>query len=293
MYYFIKYIVSSILFFVIYLLNSFGQEVNYKVVDLKNHTISASRFSIDKEGNLFILDSENNKLIKYDSEGKFTKEIGGWGWGNLNFDKPVSVDATDGLNVYVSDYYNHRILRYNKQLEYISTLFTRFNDDVKSRFGFPTVIAVDQFSNLFLYENENKRLLKFDQNGNVDRSFGGYESVSVKITDPLKIEVNYENNLFVLEKGNVYIFDNWGTSSGIVKLDSGKIVKNFCIQKDKIYILPDKSEIITVDMDGHLINKYDLNKLFVELNFGEIQDINLFIDNIYLLNKNSIIILSM
>jgi hypothetical protein len=259
MFYLYKYLKISFLFLFICSNNSFGQKVNYKIIKLDGNVSSASTFSIDKEGNFFILDSEHNKLSKLSPDGKYVNQIGSLGWGNLNFDEPVSVDASDGLNVYVSDYFNHRVLRLNKQLEYISKLYTRDNDDTNSRFGLPTAIAVDQFSNLFLYDNENKRILKFDKNGNIDRKFGGFESSSAKITNPIKIEINLENQLFVLENDKLSKYDNWGTNTGIIRFDSTYVLKNFCIDEKNIYIIHGHNMLTSFDYYGHQIESYDLS----------------------------------
>ena len=284
-----KYLNISFLFLIICSNYSFGQNVNYKIIKLEGNVSSAKAFSIDKEGNLFILDSENNKLSKLNSDGQFANEVGGWGWGNLNFDKPVSVEASDGLNVYVSDYFNHRILRFNKQLEYISTLFTRDNDDSNSKFGLPTAIAVDQFSNLFLYDNENKRILKFDKYGNIDRKFGGFESSSAKITNPIKIEINLENQLFVLENDKLSKYDNWGTNTGIIRFDSTYDLINFCVDEKNIYIIHDQNMLTSFDYYGHQLDSYDLSEMFSISDFDAVTDIKAHLENIYLLTRNTVI----
>lgn len=291
MIYLYKYLNISFLFLFICSNYSFGQSVSYKIIKLDEGNISsASTFSVDKEGNLFILDSENNKLSKLNSDGQFANEVGGWGWGNLNFDKPVSVEASDGLNIYVSDYFNHRILRFNKQLEYISTLFTRDDDDSNSRFGLPTAIAVDQFSNLFLYDNENKRILKFDKDGNIDRKFGGFESSSAKITNPIKIEINLENQLFVLENDKLSKYDNWGTNTGIIRFDSTYDLKNFCVDEKNIYIIHGHNMLTSFDYYGHQLDSYDLSEMFRKSNLKDLTDICVHLENIYLLTRNTIII---
>jgi hypothetical protein len=290
MFYFYKYLNISFLFLFFCSYYSFGQNISYKSIELKGNVLSPSTFSIDKEGNLFILDSENNKLSKLNPDGQFTNDIGGWGWGNLNFDKPVSVDASDGLNIYVSDYFNHRVLRFNKQLEYISKLSTRNSDDSNSRFGLPTAIAVDQFSNLFLYDNENKRILKFDKNGNIDRKFGGYESSSTKITNPIKFEINLENQLFVLETDKLSKYDNWGTNTGIIKFDSTYELKNFCIDEKKIYIIHGNNVLTAFDYYGRHLGDYDLSTVFGKSNLENIIDIKTHLENMYILTRNEVII---
>jgi hypothetical protein len=270
----------------VFLNQSIAQNLSYKLIDLKNYISAAIAISIDTENNIFVLDSNNNKLIKLDDEGKFIKDIGSWGWGNFNFDKPISVDASDGLNVYVSDYYNHRIVRFNKQLEYISTLYKKGADNLHLMFGLPTAIAVDRFSNLFIYDNENKRILKFDKDGNIKNSFGGYESV----THPIKFEIDFENNLYVLEKNKMWIFDNWGTRIGIIKFDSSYTVTTFCLEGTNVYTIHSGKYFAEYDSFGRQLGQFDLTGYFTHSFEGDIVDVKLLGGKYYFLTHNAIII---
>lgn len=286
----LKYYLFSVYTLFVFLNSSIAQISSYKLIDLKNYISVASSISIDTERNIFVLDSDNNKLIKLNDEGKFIKEIGSWGWGNYNFDKPISVHASVGLNVYVSDYYNHRIIRFNKQLEYISTLYKRNTDNLHLTFGLPTAIAVDQFSNLFIYDNENKRILKFDKNGEINSSFEGYESVSERVANPIKFEIDFESNLYVLEKSKIWIFDNWGTRRGIIKFDSSYSVSTFCLEGTKVYTIHNGKYITEYDSFGRQLNQFDLTGFFADSFAGDIIDIELLAGNFYILTPNTIII---
>ncbi len=81
----------------------------------------ASSFDLNSAGFLFITDSGNDKLYKYDTLGTYVTETGGYGWKEAAFDNPVDVFATP-LNIYVADKNNHRIERFDKDLNYISQL---------------------------------------------------------------------------------------------------------------------------------------------------------------------------
>ncbi len=81
----------------------------------------ASSFSVSPSGFIYITDSGSDEIYKIDTLGKVVKNFGGYGWDNELFDNPVDVFATD-LSVYVCDKNNHRIQRFDKDLNFISSL---------------------------------------------------------------------------------------------------------------------------------------------------------------------------
>ncbi|MGB9591123.1 MAG: hypothetical protein ACPL1K_01245, partial [Candidatus Kryptoniota bacterium] len=72
--------------------------------------------SIDPDGNIYIADTGNNLLKRYNLKGEETGEVGGYGWGNFQFDQPYDVCATNGVEIYVADYNNDRIQRFDRTL---------------------------------------------------------------------------------------------------------------------------------------------------------------------------------
>src|SRR5579864_8931003 len=64
----------------------------------------------DQQGNLFIVDGGNNRVIKYSSSGDSLACATGSGWGDTQFDTPNGI-AILGIDVYVSDYGNSRVQR--------------------------------------------------------------------------------------------------------------------------------------------------------------------------------------
>lgn len=273
------------------LLNIVSSQEIIKRIRIQNFIEEPKSFSLDIEGNIYILDSENNKLIKLNSKGNLIKSIEGWGWGHLNFDKPISVDASDGLNIFISDYYNHRILRYNRELEHISTLFTRDTDDMNSRFGFPTAVAVDHFFNLFIYDNENKRVLKFDKKNNISRSFGGYESAAAQIRDPLKICIDQADNVYIAETNRINIFNNWGNLINVLKCNDGFTISSFSIASNQL-IITDSRSLIIMDFGGKVFKKIDLLDNLIIPQPRNILDMNYYNNKLYVLIPEEILIVT-
>jgi hypothetical protein len=202
---------------------------------------NASSFFLNSAGFLFITDSGTDKVYKYDSLGTYIQETGGYGWGEAAFDDPVDVFATP-LNVYVSDKNNHRIQRFDKDLNFISQLSTRENDRSEERFGFPLGAATSGQGDLFILDSENKRILKFDLFGNFIQTLGGIDAGVYSLNNPTKLAVSPGNQVFAVDGSKVIVFDNYGNGTGILetelKLAGIRIVSGYLSLNtaDEIYV---------------------------------------------------------
>jgi len=68
-----------------------------------------SDIAIDKEGNVYVLDSGNHRIQKFDPDGNFLASFGRQGQGPGEFQYPQSVDLDPEGNLYVSDSGNQKI----------------------------------------------------------------------------------------------------------------------------------------------------------------------------------------
>jgi hypothetical protein len=244
---------------------------------------NASSFYMNSAGFLFITDSGTDKVYKYDSLGIYIQETGGFGWGEAAFDDPVDVYATP-LNVYVSDKNNHRIQRFDKDLNFISQLYTRENDRSEERFGFPLGCAVSGQGDFFILDSENKRVLKFDLFGNFIQTIGGIDAGIYSLSNPTKLAASLGNQVFVIDDNKVVVFDNYGNGMGIlemeIKLHGIRIISNYlCINS--------KEEIFIADLRQPAL---ELNKI----NFGD-TDIKLISairhsNNLYILTEKEVLV---
>lgn len=267
---------------------SYIQDSSYSYFQIDTLVSESSVFSMDYEGNIYILDKENYKLFKYNSQNQFQKEIGGIGWGQLNFDKPVAIDASYGLNIFVSDYNNNRIQRFNRNLEFISSLSRESFQSTNFPFGRPSFLAVDKFSNLYYYDSENKNIMKI--------TFDGFQIKDVRIIGdyrlvphPIQIATTNDNKLYVLESNKISVYDHWGTFLHSLQLDSPQSVRAFCLSEKEIYIVMG-DELMILNHKGKQLNKINIAEYFQLPSQNRMTDVKIFQDKLYILTNKIMLI---
>lgn len=179
--------------------------------------ISASAFSITSSGFIYIADDGDDSLIKLDTLGNVIKEIGGYGWSESAFDTPADIIA-NSLNVYVCDKQNHRVQSFDKDLNFISELYTRESDISEERFGYPLSCGLSSMGDLYVLDSENIRVLKFDLFGNYIQNFGGFDWGIFSLKNPKKLAVNSDNFILVLDDSVLFIYDQFGNGKDKIKL---------------------------------------------------------------------------
>jgi hypothetical protein len=154
--------------------------------------IKPAGLAVDQEGNLYVADSGNHRVQKFDVDGLFLAEVGGAGSGNGQFNEPwgVAVDAQG--NVYVADTWNHRIQKFDKALKYVTQWGSPASDLKNPRptdFWGPRDVTVDAQGNVWVADTGTSRVLKFDANGTYLATLGGPGSETGKLSEPVGVEV--------------------------------------------------------------------------------------------------------
>ena len=179
---------------------------------------SATSFTITSAGFFYVTDAGTDEVYKLDTLGNLLKNTGGFGWDEGLFDNPSDVYANP-LSVYVCDKNNHRVERFDKDLNYIWQLYTRNSDTTAQRFGYPLGCAVSSQGDLYILDSENKRIVKFDIFGNFNTNFGGYDAGSFSLNDPTKLAVSNNNYIYVADDNRIVIFDQFGNGVSIIKMN--------------------------------------------------------------------------
>ena len=124
--------------------------------------------AVDNSGNIYVADTNNQKIRKITPSGEVTTLAGsgsiGFDNGNgseASFNKPEGVAVDGSGNVFVTDTHNHVIRKINSSGEVTtfsgSGIYGIDNGIGSSAsFWFPSAIAVDDFGNLYTYDGSYK-----------------------------------------------------------------------------------------------------------------------------------------
>lgn len=216
--------------------SALAQDKNVRIGDFKH----AVRLTVSPQGALYIIDEDVNEISAFSEKGKLIGVVGGFGWGPSGFDRPMGL-STDGLNLLVADFGNHRIQRYDRTLSYIGTLSTHDTSYLDARFGYPRGCALSRIGDLFIIDGENRRIVKFDQFGQFERSFGAIETATGALREPRKIIVTPDDKVLVLDKSSILAYDYFGTYLGKLSFGDTVNVVSFFADAEQIVCLGSKT----------------------------------------------------
>ncbi|MVO11030.1 T9SS type A sorting domain-containing protein [Flavobacterium sp. TP390] len=186
----------------------------------------------DSNGNLFICDQSNHKIRKVDTNG-IVSTFAGSGVGGFQdgvgtaakfyYPDEITIDSED--NIYVADYYNHRIRKITP-LGVVSTLAGSVIGNLdgigsQARFNSPTGVCLDGLGNIIVTDYGNHRIKKILPSGQVITIAGNGSGdingdVAVaKFKNPTISTIDVSGTLFVTDYGNnkIKIIDTTGTVS--------------------------------------------------------------------------------
>ncbi len=238
---------------------SFPQK--YQLEKKIEHFVNASSFYINSAGFVYVSDINTDEITAIDTSGNLLKKIGGYGWSESAFDNPADIYA-DALKVFVADKNNHRIQRFDKNLNFNFQIYTRQSEIEEERFGYPLSAVMSNQGDIFILDSENSRIIKFDIFGNFLQNFGGYDYGNYALQKPLQLAVSMQNDIFVIDGDQIIIFDQYGNASGKIsgteEFASIRIIYNWLTvtSKDKIFLANLKSselslkEVILEDLEG-------------------------------------------
>lgn len=219
--------------------------------------LTGTRFDIDINGRFVILDGEKNTVRLVSKENKSIAEIGGSGWGDDQFDKPAGVWARNGIDIFIADYGNHRIQRFDRNLAFISSFSTRERTNPDERFGYPTDVAISRLGDLFICDSENLRILKVNGFSKIEKIFGGFDAGKGRLKKPGQIEIGPSDKLYVQDGSEVIVFDNFGNY--IRTLGEGMFAGQIQLYADEVGLtVLSEGKLSFFDRDERLIQTAEL-----------------------------------
>lgn len=151
----------SFLFSILIITNASGQALQTLYSGLDNATgLYVTQNSV------YVVEQGKDRVLKLDHSGKLVDTIGGKGGGNYQFSKPVDVDATNGLKIFVTDYNNRRVQVFDRRGQYLSSISA--NDAFGANRPYnPTQVAVNGLGEVFFVDEAENYIRRFDLDSNL------------------------------------------------------------------------------------------------------------------------------
>jgi streptogramin lyase len=244
------------------------------------HFYSPRGVAVDKTGNVYIADSGNHCIKKFDSNGRFLLQWGLPGEDRDRFRGLFNIEVDDSGTVYVVDSdrtsmpRQSRIQKFTAYGKFIE-LFERKGPDVE-KFEFIVDLAVSPEGQIFMIaveiqpEGRNARaarIEKYTPDGELLMHWGKLGQADGEFVQPFSIAINKKGDVYVTDrrKAGVQKFDSdgkfiakwegWGETDGLFNLPTGIAFD----KQDNMYVL-DRYSIQKFNPDGEFLARWKVQR---------------------------------
>jgi NHL repeat/6-bladed beta-propeller len=153
----------------------------------------------DSEGNIWVADTENNRVEKFNSKGEYLSQFGKEGTGNGEFKSPKGLALDPSGNIWVVDSGNNRVQKFNSKGEYLGQFGKEGTGE--GQFISPAGITFSG-TNFFVVDSGNNRVQKFNSSFKLLAQFGKEGSGDGEFKSPTGVLVDAAGRLWVVDTGN-------------------------------------------------------------------------------------------
>jgi DNA-binding beta-propeller fold protein YncE len=159
--------------------------------------------AVDGSGNLWVVDSGNNRVEEFSSTGAFIRAIGSSGKGNGQFERPtgIAINSATG-EVYVADRNNNRIEEFSAEGIFIRAFGSHGTGN--GQLIFPAGVAVEPNAsgNVWVADNGNNRVEEFSSTGAFIAVYGSTGSGNGQFIDPQGVGIDLLNHIYIADYAN-------------------------------------------------------------------------------------------
>ena len=210
----------------------------------------AVKASPDGDGSFYLISYLNGDLLQISTTGRISHVLSG---GVLGFDRPFDMDFLPGGELVVSEYGADRISICSRTGFRISSVGSHGTAE-GSLLG-PQYLAVSEDGYIYVSEWGNRRISKFDQEGQFILSFGRPRSDYSGLRGPSGIVL--KNGLvYVADSmtGRVEVFDESGNFLQTLIRDGLNAPEDLLFMDDDSLLITDGGEILVYDMANDVLD---------------------------------------
>ena len=238
----------------------FGVHHYEETVGEMNNDLYIKGIAVDKDGNVYVSDSNNNRIQKFGSNGKFLGKWGSAGAGDGQFNMLSGLATDEEGNIFSAELMNQRIQKFKPD----GTFSTKWGSsgDKDGEFSGPAGIAMDKDGCVYVSELWNHRIQKFDAEGKFVTTWGKLGSGEGEFDGPTGIGTDASGNVYVADLGNhrIQIFDEDGEFSsqwGGYGSEDGKFDGPMDVA------VAENGDFYVADMGNYRIQKFSADGKFI------------------------------
>jgi sugar lactone lactonase YvrE len=162
--------------------------------------LSPTGIAADSFGNVYVAEGGGSRVQKFDVDGNFLRQFGGFGDVDGGFLSPSGVAVDHVGRVYITDSATNRVSKFGSN----GTFFTTWGATGSSsgKFNGASGIAVDSGGDIYVSDANNHRIQRFDSGGVFIAKWGSFGSDGGQLNTPQGIAIDSLDNVYVADTGN-------------------------------------------------------------------------------------------
>jgi tripartite motif-containing protein 71 len=197
-----------------------------------DHIYNPDGVGLDSAGNLWVVEGEGARALKYTTDGTFLMSIGTagstWIADKTHFVSPRDITVDSAGNIWVTDMGSSRVIKFDPAGNHLKQLGVTWEGGWdNAHFNGPVGVAFDSDGNIYVSDYYNHCVQVFDRDGVYSTTIGvrGIDgSDNSHFNNPNHITIDSSDNLYVVDERNhrVQIFDrshNYSATLGVSEVE--------------------------------------------------------------------------
>ena len=206
----------------------------------------------DSSGYVYVADTNNSRVQKYDRDGNFLTSWGTLGVGDGQMDHPKDIAVDSDNNVYVADWFNRRIEKFTSDGVFVTKWGSYGPGD--GQFANAWALAVGPDDSVYVMDigadwdpgGGIERVQKFTSDGVFVTKWGSYGSGDGQFMNPTGGGIDKDNNVYIADGSHRVqkfsldglLIEKWGNDSNM----SGRSI---VVSNDGLVIMGGDSSVTT------------------------------------------------